>query len=41
VAKIVAYQRPTQARRPGRLKGRVALAPDFDETPLDFTEYVA
>jgi prevent-host-death family protein len=41
VAKIVAYQRPTQERRPGRLKGRVALEPDFDETPLDFTEYVA
>ena len=36
-----AFERPTQPRRPGRLKGRVTLAPDFDETPLDFTEYVA
>lgn len=41
VAKIVAYREPTEPRRPGRLKGQIALAPDFDETPPDFTDYVA
>ncbi len=41
VAKIVAYHAPTEARRPGRLKGQVALAPDFDETPPEFADYTA
>jgi prevent-host-death family protein len=41
VAKLVAY-RPAESRRvPGRLKGRIALAEDFDATPPDFADYVA
>ncbi len=27
-------------RNPGSAKGRVRVAPDFDETPADFTDYV-
>lgn len=27
-------------RTPGSAKGRVHVAPDFDETPADFTDYV-
>jgi prevent-host-death family protein len=40
VAKLVAYHPPTAPRRPGSLKGRIALAPDFDATPEDFDDYV-
>lgn len=39
VAKIVAYHAPTAARVPGALKGRIAIAEDFDETPREFAEY--
>jgi prevent-host-death family protein len=39
VAKIVAYRASTTPRTPGALKGRIALADDFDETPPDFAEY--
>jgi prevent-host-death family protein len=41
VAKIVAYQVPTTPRRPGALKGEIRIAEDFDETPDDFSDYVA
>jgi prevent-host-death family protein len=41
VAKLVAYHPPTTPRVPGSLKGRIALAPDFDATPEDFDDYVA
>jgi prevent-host-death family protein len=40
VAKIVAYQAPGVPRAPGRLKGRIALADDFDETPEEFADYL-
>jgi prevent-host-death family protein len=30
VAKIVAYRAPTKPRVPGALKGRIAIADDFD-----------
>jgi prevent-host-death family protein len=40
VAKLVAYRAPTTPRVPGSLKGRIAIAEDFDDTPDDFTEYV-
>ncbi len=39
VAKLVAYHAPTAPRAPGSLKGRIALAEDFDETPPDSDEY--
>lgn len=41
VVKIVAYRAPTQPRRPGALKGQLELAPDFDQTPADFSPYMA
>jgi prevent-host-death family protein len=40
VAKIVAYRAETAPRTPGRLKGRIRIAEDFDETPADFDEYM-
>jgi prevent-host-death family protein len=39
VAKIVAYHAPTSPRRPRALKGQIAIAEDFDETPPEFAEY--
>jgi prevent-host-death family protein len=39
VAKIVAYRPPTTPRVPGTLKGRIAIAGDFDELPDEFAEY--
>jgi prevent-host-death family protein len=41
VAKLVAYHAPTKPRVPGSLKGRIAIADDFDVTPADFADYVA
>jgi prevent-host-death family protein len=41
VAKIVAYRAPTTPRRPGALKGQIAIAEDFDDTPTEFGEYTA
>jgi prevent-host-death family protein len=29
-----------KTRKPGSAKGRVWMAPDFDETPEDFKDYV-
>ena len=40
VAMLVAYRAPTTPRVPGSLKGRIAIAEDFDETPEEFGEYV-
>jgi prevent-host-death family protein len=40
VVKIVAYTPPGKPRSPGRLKGRIALADDFADTPEDFADYV-
>jgi prevent-host-death family protein len=41
VAKIVAYRPPSTPRKPGALKGEIVIAPDFDETPPEFSEYTA
>ena len=41
MAKLVAYRAAATPRRPGSLKGRITIAPDFDETPEDFGDYVA
>lgn len=39
VAKLVAYAEPRHLRKPGDLKGRIRMAPDFDATPADFDGY--
>jgi prevent-host-death family protein len=42
VAKIVAYRAPqTPQRRPGALKGQIAIGTNFDDTPPDFAGYSA
>jgi prevent-host-death family protein len=41
VAKLVAYRPATGRRMPGRLKGQIMLAPDFDATPPEFADYTA
>jgi prevent-host-death family protein len=33
VARLVAYREERAPRRPGRLKGAIVMAPDFDHTP--------
>ena len=33
LARLVPYGRPRQPRTPGRLAGKIWIAPDFDETP--------
>jgi len=35
VARLVPYSEPARRRTPGRWKGRVRVAPDFDETPAE------
>jgi prevent-host-death family protein len=39
VAKIVRYEAPSTPRTPGRLRGQIVIAEDFDETPPDFADY--
>jgi prevent-host-death family protein len=41
VAKLVAYRPADVPRVPGRLKGQIELAADFDATPPDFADYGA
>jgi prevent-host-death family protein len=38
--KLVPLKEPARPRTPGTAKGRVWMAPDFDETPEDFKDYV-
>jgi prevent-host-death family protein len=33
VVKLVPIERDTRSRKPGRYKGKIRIAPDFDETP--------
>lgn len=41
VAKIVAYTAPPKKPRvPGSMKGKIWIAPDFDEIPEEFEEYL-
>jgi prevent-host-death family protein len=37
--KLVPLRPPKGSRKPGSAKGRVWMAPDFDDTPEDFKEY--
>ena len=38
VAKIVRYERSEEPRTPGALRGKIAIADDFDELPDDLAE---
>ena len=38
VAKLVPFERRAAPRRPGALRGRIKIAPDFDELPDDVAE---
>ena len=40
LVKLVSLSQPQQARKPGSAKGRIRMAPDFDETPADFKAYL-
>jgi len=40
VVKLVPLSPPARKRKPGSARGRVWLAPDFDETPQDFDDYM-
>jgi len=35
MVRLVPVQRDASPRTPGRLKGRISIAPDFNETPDD------
>lgn len=37
--KLVCIDKPRERRRPGSAKGRIWMAPDFDDTPEDFKDY--
>ena len=41
VAKIVRYEPPKQPRQLGRLQGKIWIAPDFDDIPEGFEDYIA
>ncbi len=38
--RLVPLDTPNRRRQPGSAKGRIWIAPDFDETPDDFKDYV-
>ena len=38
VAVLRAYKKAEQPRKPGALKGKIRIAPDFDELPEDLAE---
>jgi prevent-host-death family protein len=38
--KLVPLKPPQRRRKPGSAKGQIWMAPDFDETPEDFKDYV-
>jgi prevent-host-death family protein len=41
LAKLVAYTAPPKKPRvPGSMKGQIWIAPDFDEIPEEFEEYL-
>jgi prevent-host-death family protein len=41
VAKLVAYRPERVPRRPGALKGQIAIGDDFDELPDELADYVS
>jgi prevent-host-death family protein len=38
IARIVPFQGPAKPRKPGSMKGRIRIAPDFDTLPDDMAE---
>ncbi len=40
LVKLVPIHQPLLSREPGSAHGQVWMAPDFDETPEDFEDYV-
>ena len=38
LVRLVPYQPQKKPRKPGRLKGRIKLAPDFDQTPAEIID---
>jgi prevent-host-death family protein len=41
VLRLVPLQQPSdQPRQPGSARGKIWMAPDFDDTPEDFTKYL-
>ena len=40
LVKLVSLTQPQQARKPGSARGRIRMAPDFDQTPVDFKDYL-
>ena len=38
VVRIVLYTGPTEPRKPGALRGKIKIAPDFDTLPTDMAE---
>jgi antitoxin (DNA-binding transcriptional repressor) of toxin-antitoxin stability system len=38
--RLVPLEQPKRRRKPGSAKGLIWMAPDFDETPQDFNDYV-
>jgi prevent-host-death family protein len=40
VARIIPYQERAEVRTPGRWRGRIWIADDFDEIPPEFDEYL-
>lgn len=40
VAKLVRYEPPAEPRKPGLLKGKFTIAPDFDDPLPDFEEAI-
>lgn len=41
VAKLVSLKIPSQKRRGGQLKGKIKIAPDFDQLPKNFKKHFA
>mgnify|MGYP006306868685 CR=1 FL=1 len=39
IAVLAPYSTETQPRTPGRLKGEISIAPDFDETPDEILKF--
>ena len=38
VAKLVRYERSTEPRKPGALRGKIKISEDFDEIPEDIAK---
>ncbi|MFN0102394.1 MAG: type II toxin-antitoxin system Phd/YefM family antitoxin [Bryobacteraceae bacterium] len=38
VAKLMAYRKPTEPRKPGSMAGEIWIADDFDELPPEIAE---